>query len=414
MSARLIVFGGTTESRALLERGIPALCCVATDYGARLLEGLQGVTPLVGRLDAAAMEELIRREGVTHAIDATHPYANDVSRNIRAACAATGTKLLRLARERTLLPKNAVTVASASEAAELLNGTREKVLLTVGSKELRAFAGVEEAKSRLFARVLPTSDAIGLCESLGFDAGHIVAMRGPFTRAMNEAVLAATGASTLVTKDGGAAGGMREKLEAAESMGARVIVIGRDEERGASLEEAVLWARRALGLSRPPLFPMLVPLEGAAALLIGGGPVALRRAKTLLRCGARVRAVAPMFCGGWDVVACERASRGWRPDDMDDAAIVVAATDSREENSSAAREAKRRRIPVSVADNAAEGTFCFPSLIERDGVSVCVSTAGLAPSLTHALANRLRRLWPEIVADERRAREPDGKEEPPE
>ena len=403
--SRLLVFGGTTESRTLLERGIPALCCVATDYGAKLLEGLDNVTPLVGRLDAPAMEALFRREGITHVIDATHPYAVEVSRNIRAACAAAGVKLLRVARPRTPLPESAVVAASAEEAAELLNATDEKVLLTVGSKELPAFAGVTNAKTRLFARVLPTSAVIAQCEALGYDAGHIVAMQGPFSRAMNEAMFAATGAKTLVTKDGGASGGMEDKLAAAESAGARVIVIGRSAEDGATLDEAVLWARRELGLSRPPLFPMLIPLEGKKALVIGGGPIALRRARTLLRCGASVTAVALRFCEGWSELHCQQCIRGWLPDDLGCAALAVAATDSRDENHAIAQEANKRGVPVSVADNAAEGTFSFPSLIEHDGASINVSTAGLDPALTRRLADRLRAIWPQIVTEERHKKE---------
>ena len=403
--SRLLVFGGTTESRTLLERGIPALCCVATDYGAKLLEGLDNVTPLVGRLDAPAMEALFRREGITHVIDATHPYAVEVSRNIRAACAATGIKLLRVARPRTPLPESAVVAASAEEAAELLNATDEKVLLTVGSKELPAFAGVTNAKTRLFARVLPTSSVIAQCEALGYDAGHIVAMQGPFSRAMNEAMFAATGAKTLVTKDGGASGGMEDKLAAAESAGARVIVIGRSAEDGATLDEAVLWARRELGLSRPPLFPMLIPLEGKKGLVIGGGPIALRRARTLLRCGASVTAVALKFCEGWSELHCQQCVRSWLPDDLGRAALAVAATDSRDENHAIALEANRRGVPVSVADNAAEGTFSFPSLIEHDGASINVSTAGLDPALTRRLADRLRAIWPQIVTEERHKKE---------
>ena len=403
--SRLLVFGGTTESRTLLERGIPALCCVATDYGAKLLEGLDNVTPLVGRLDAPAMEALFRREGITHVIDATHPYAVEVSRNIRAACAAAGIKLLRVARPRTPLPESAVVVASAGEAAELLNATDEKVLLTVGSKELPAFAGVTNAKTRLFARVLPTSAVIAQCEALGYDAGHIVAMQGPFSRAMNEAMFAATGAKTLVTKDGGASGGMEDKLAAAESAGARVIVIGRSAEDGATLDEAVLWARRELGLSRPPLFPMLIPLEGKKALVIGGGLIALRRARTLLRCGASVTAVALRFCEGWSELRCQQCVRSWRPDDLCRAALAVAATDSRDENHAIAQEANIRGVPVSVADNAAEGTFSFPSLIEHDGASINVSTAGLDPALTRRLADRLRAIWPQIVTEERHKKE---------
>ena len=403
--SRLLVFGGTTESRTLLERGIPALCCVATDYGAKLLEGLDNVTPLVGRLDAPAMEALFRREGITHVIDATHPYAVEVTRNIRAACEAAGIKLLRVARPRTPLPESAVVAASAEEAAELLNATDEKVLLTVGSKELPAFAGVTNAKARLFARVLPTSSVIAQCEALGYDAGHIVAMQGPFSRAMNEAMFAATGAKTLVTKDGGASGGMEDKLAAAESAGARVIVIGRSAEDGATLDEAVLWARRELGLSRPPLFPMLIPLEAQKALVIGGGPIALRRARTLLRCGASVTAVALKFCEGWSGLHCQQCIRGWRPDDLGRAALAVAATDSRDENHAIAQEANRRGVPVSVADNAAEGTFSFPSLIEHDGASINVSTAGLDPALTRRLADRLRAIWPQIVTEERHKKE---------
>ncbi|MBR1895684.1 MAG: precorrin-6A reductase, partial [Pyramidobacter sp.] len=400
-----LVFGGTTESRTLLERGFPALCCVATDYGAKLLEGLDNVTPLVGRLDAPAMEALFRREGITHVIDATHPYAVEVTRNIRAACEAAGIKLLRVARPRTQLPESAVVAASAEEAAELLNATDERVLLTVGSKELPAFAGVTNAKTRLFARVLPTSSVIAQCEALGYDAGHIVAMQGPFSRAMNEAMFAATGAKTLVTKDGGASGGMEDKLAAAESAGARVIVIGRSAEDGATLDEAVLWARRELGLSRPPLFPMLIPLEGKKALVIGGGPIALRRARTLLRCGASVTAVALKFCEGWSGLHCQQCVRSWLPDDLCRAAVAVAATDSRDENHAIALEANRRGVPVSVADNAAEGTFSFPSLIEHDGASINVSTAGLDPALTRRLADRLRAIWPQIVTEERHKKE---------
>ncbi len=405
MSGRLLVFGGTTESRELLGRGIPALCCVATDYGAKLLEGLPLVTPLVGRLDQPAMEALIRREGITHVIDATHPYAVEVTKNIRAACASTGAKLLRVSRTRTPLPGSALVVGSAAEAAALLNESDEKVLLTVGSKELPAFASVSNAKTRLFARVLPTSGVIAQCESLGFDAGHIIAMQGPFSRAMNEAMFAATGAKTLVTKDGGASGGMEDKLCAAENAKARVIVIGRSDEDGASVEEAVLWARRELGLERPPLFPMLLSLEGKTALLIGGGKIALRRAKTLQRCSAHVKAVAPRFCEGWEMLNCEQIVRGWTPIDLEGAALAVAATDSRDENHAAAEEAKRRGVPVSVADNAAEGTYSFPSLIDCGAASVCVSTAGLDPALTRRLADRMRELWPQVVAEERHRKE---------
>lgn len=403
---KLLVFGGTTEARLLLERGIPAICCVATDYGAKLVRDLRNVDVRTGRLDEPAIEAFIRDEGITHVIDATHPYALIVTQNIRTACANTGTKLLRVTRPKTPLVGDVTTVGTPEEAAALLDATDEKVLLTVGSKELPAFTGVRNARTRLYARVLPTSGVIAQCESYGYDAGHIIAMQGPFSRAMNEQMLAMTGARIIVTKDGGSSGGMAEKLSAAQSCGARVILIGRSDETGVSVDEAVLWARRELDLECPPLFPLLLPIEGKKCVIAGGGRIALRRAKTLERCGADVLAIAPDFCSGWGGFG--REQREWRPDDLDGAAIAVAATDDREVNHAVAQEAKRRGVPVSVADNAAEGTFRFPALVNCGENAVSVSTGGLDPAFTHRLASRMREEWPRIVAEETRKK--DGRE----
>lgn len=398
MNGRLLVFGGTTEARELLRRGVPAICCVATGYGAKLLDGLENVRVLTGRLDETAMEALFRAEGVTHVIDATHPYALEVTKNVRRACARAGVKLLRVTRAKTPLFGDVTAVATPEEAAALLEGGDEKVLLAVGSKELPAFAGVSRAKERLFARVLPTSDVIAQCEALGYGAGHLIAMQGPFSAAMNEQMLEATGAAVLVTKDGGASGGTEEKLRAAQNRGARVILIGRGDEEGATVDEALLWLRREMKLECPPLFPMLLPLEGKKALLIGGGPVALRRAQTLKSCGADVRAVAVSFCEGWD--GFDAVVREWRESDLDGAVLAVAATDSREQNRLIAAAAKKRGVPVSVADNAAEGSFYFPALIHCGAAAVSASTGGLDPALTRRLADRLREIWPGIVAEE--------------
>ncbi len=434
---RLLIFGGTTEGRELLERGVPdaeheterctrsganaenfsrstILYSTATDGGAEiiardpLLQGkLKNISLLSGRMNRAAIEELIRAKGVTHVIDATHPYATEVSENIRRASEACGTTLLRLGRASTTLPNGAVTVDSPEEAVEMLNQTDEKVLLATGSKALPIFADVKNARERLFVRVLPTAEVIAKCEQLGFDTRHIIAMQGPFSAGMNEQILRATGAKTLVTKDGGEIGGMEAKLLAAKNVGARVIVIRppRIDEAPAvsSVEEALLWMRREMGFSAPPLFPMLLPIEGKIALVVGGGPIALRRAKTLRRCGVRVHVVSPEFCSGWEKnftekIFIEKHLHKFRPEDLDGVTLVVAATDSREENDRICALARVRKIPASNASNAAAGTFYFPALIECDGAAASVSTAGISPEKTHALANIMREEWPKIVA----------------
>lgn len=400
---RLLLFGGTTEAREILARGVPALCCVATEYGAALAgEGIAAEGAVrVGRLDAGGIADLIAAEGITCVMDATHPYAVEVTKNIRAACERMGMPLLRVLRDAVSVEDDSVVrVASCREAAELLNGREEeKALLTVGSKELGAFTAVRDYGHRLFARVLPTSEVLRSCEALGFDPAHVIAMQGPFSAEMNRAMLEMTGASLLVTKDGGGPGGMEAKLAGARAAGAEVILVTRPDDSGCSVDEAVLWARRMLGLRRPPLFPLLRDIEGLTALVVGGGNVALRRAETLVRCGARIRAVSVEFREGFPQEA-ERLCRPFAPGDLVGAALAVAATDDREVNRRIGLEARACGIPVSVADSAGESTFFFPSLVAAGPVAASVSTAGLDPELTRRLSDRLRSVWGSWVAEE--------------
>ena len=96
----ILILGGTTEGRLLARelsrRGLPAWVSVATPLGAEELSGLPGITPLVGRKTEGEMAALLR--GFSRCVDATHPYAAEVSANIRAACAEAGVPLRRLLR----------------------------------------------------------------------------------------------------------------------------------------------------------------------------------------------------------------------------------------------------------------------------------------------------------------------------
>ncbi|MEG1850180.1 MAG: precorrin-6A/cobalt-precorrin-6A reductase, partial [Oscillospiraceae bacterium] len=97
-----LIFAGTVEGRQLAEalskRGIRPTVSVATPYGGSLLRGLDAEI-LCGRLDRPQMASLMRREGFTLVLDATHPYAAEVTATIRAACGETGLPYLRLRRE---------------------------------------------------------------------------------------------------------------------------------------------------------------------------------------------------------------------------------------------------------------------------------------------------------------------------
>ena len=100
---KLVVFSGTSEGHALCRflsaRGAQADVYVATEYGAAVMEPMDGVTVHEGRLDTA--EIAARLDADTLLVDATHPYAAAVTDNLRAACARTGAQYERLLRPAT-------------------------------------------------------------------------------------------------------------------------------------------------------------------------------------------------------------------------------------------------------------------------------------------------------------------------
>ncbi len=95
MSNTVLIFGGTTEGRELCElcdeQGIPARCCVATPEGTQALKHLNSVEVSRRRLDADAMLALLKRDSPSLVVDATHPYAHEVSQNIAQACQKAST-----------------------------------------------------------------------------------------------------------------------------------------------------------------------------------------------------------------------------------------------------------------------------------------------------------------------------------
>ncbi len=242
---KLLIFGGTTEGRVLAEEaaalGAAVTVSVATPLGAEELAGLAGVRVLTGRLDQSAMESLLA--DFDRCVDATHPYAKLVTAAVRAACAAAGTPLRRLMRSESPA-EGAVRVPGCGEAAAFLAGQEGNILLATGSKELPAFAALPP--ERLYARVLPTRESIAACEALGLPHRNILALQGPFTQKLNEAMLEQYQIAWLVTKDGGAPGGFGEKLAAARSTGTRLVLVERPADGGDDLGTVLNWIKEGL------------------------------------------------------------------------------------------------------------------------------------------------------------------------
>ncbi len=138
-------------------------------------------------------------------------------------------------------------------------------------------------------------------------------------------------------------------------------------------------------------YPLFFDLRNRPVVVIGGGKVALRKARALVEAGARVKIVAPLRERDFDDLPVEYVPRAFEPADLDGAFLAYAATGNRAVNAQVAAEAKRRGIPVNVADSPAECDFILPSRIRRGNIQIAVSTSGENPSQAVELRKKIER-----------------------
>ncbi len=287
---QVIVFAGTTEgyeiSRFLSEHGVSTYVSVATEYGTRSLAPGPCLEIAHGRLTEPAMEQLFRELSPSLVIDATHPYAAVVTESVKQACSSTGIPYYRILREEGRRAEDAVYVESTEEAVRFLSQTEGNVLLTTGSKELKAYTALPDYKERLFARVLSLPEVLLQCTDLGFVGKHLIGMQGPFSQELNEAMLKQFDCRYLVTKDTGKSGGFQEKVDAAFHCGVVPVIIGRPlKEEGVSLPDARKELGRRFGFAVKPHVTLLGIGMGDEKTLTIEGREALKEADLLI--GAR-------------------------------------------------------------------------------------------------------------------------------
>lgn len=237
----VLLFSGTSEGRKLAEilsaHSVKVIVCVATEYGQEVMQESELVEVRVGRMNQEEIEVLIQSKDWLAVIDATHPYAKEVTENIKKACEHQKREVLRLLRNSSERAEHIYYVDSTEEAAEYLNQTEGNIFLTTGSKEIARYMELIEDTSRIYARILPGTEELEKCHELGLKGKQIICMQGPFSEELNLAMMKEINAAWLVTKETAGAGGYPEKIRAAERAGARVVVIKRPEETGYSMEE---------------------------------------------------------------------------------------------------------------------------------------------------------------------------------
>ena len=225
---KVLVFAGTTEGRELAElladSNIKCSVCVATDYALELMYDKR-LDVHCGRLTEEEMEVLMRDGSFDVVVDATHPYAQIVSQNVRQAADKESISFIRLRRSTESAEEGFVSFKTHEECSAWLSFQTGNILLTTGSKDLGNYAKNEAIKNRLFVRVLPGEESIRLCTANGITGRQIIAMQGPFSAQMNECILREYSIDWMVTKISGHAGGFEEKIEAAKKAGVGICAI---------------------------------------------------------------------------------------------------------------------------------------------------------------------------------------------
>ena len=231
----ILVLGGTSDSLKICYRltsiGINEfILSVATEFGKDLAESYASEI-VVGKMDKKEMVEFIHENEIRQIIDATHPYAVDVSRNAMDACEETDIKYIRFERKSLLEDityQGGFIVDTIEEACNMITGHSEweNVFVATGSKNLGTYVKLLKSKN-ITARVLPTSDVMRHCESLGLNADNIIAVKGPFSKEFNVALLKHANIDVVVTKESGFAGGFTDKIDACAELDIPVIIIKR-------------------------------------------------------------------------------------------------------------------------------------------------------------------------------------------
>ncbi len=152
-------------------------------------------------------------------------------------------------------------------------------------------------------------------------------------------------------------------------------------------------------MEQPPLLPVFLRVHDRPCLVVGGGRIAARKLRTLARAGARVTVIAPELDPGLAAelpsLGANHVARAFRDDDIAGQALVVAATDSVTVNEHIAGLARDNGVPVNVVNQPEAGTFIFPSVVDRDPVTIAVSTGGRSPALARWLKGHLETMIPD-------------------
>ena len=231
-----LIIGGTTESVEAVEylqtKAAKVIVSAATAMGAEMYKNMP-VTIWQGRLDQEGFSAKIREYHVDHILDASHPYAVEVTKIIKQICKERNLFYVRYTRtDETVDDPDVIEhVTGPWEAARLAEKQSGNIVLTTGVNTLEIYRDVlPDFQQRCYARVLDHASSIETCRKIFTHSDHWFAENPPFSVEDNQKLIRETKAAVLLSKDSGAAGGVPEKVEACKREKIKMILIDRPVE----------------------------------------------------------------------------------------------------------------------------------------------------------------------------------------
>lgn len=236
MNGKVWLIGGTSDSveiaKILVVNRIPFVVSVATQAAKDIY--LADTQVVIGYMNLEQMQSFCQRENIQQVIDASHPYATEVSQSAIAITAKLDIAYLRYERSNYQAANSTQTNSSIIELDSfdtLLAGNYfqgQRVLLTVGCKILPQFQSWQK-RATLYARVLPKLESLNIAQKAGFTSDRIVAIRPPLTIELETALWQQWQISLVVTKASGTAGGEDIKRQVAADLNIPLIIIARPQ-----------------------------------------------------------------------------------------------------------------------------------------------------------------------------------------
>lgn len=232
--------GGTADASLLAAEIARAGLDAVYSYGGRTRAPADQPLPTRtgGFGGVSGLADTIRREGITHVVDATHAFAAEMSRNAVAACEETGASLIAL--ERAPWAKTPgdrwIDVVDVNAAVAALPEAPANVFLAIGRQHIAPFATRPQHAYTL--RFVDPPEA-----PLPF-AADVIVSRGPFTIDRELDIMRTRGIAWIVARNSGG-DGARAKIDAARMLGLPVIMISRpklpERRRVESVAEVMQW-----------------------------------------------------------------------------------------------------------------------------------------------------------------------------